>query len=88
MKSFKSYKRPANTVLVPLYKKGAKMKKMTILIWIIAGLLFSFSMGYITGENAGRRAGILRATDDISYCYENGASGYYTTKSGVRCLYD
>lgn len=62
--------------------------KTTILIWIIAGVLFSFSMGYITGENAGRRAGILQATDDVSYCYENGASGYYTTDKGVRCLYD
>lgn len=64
------------------------MKKATILIWVIAGLLFSFSMGHIAGGNTGRRAGILQATEELSYCYENGASGYYTTDKGVRCLYD
>lgn len=29
MKSFKSYKRPANTVLVPLYKKGLVFEMTT-----------------------------------------------------------
>lgn len=64
------------------------IKKATLIVWVIAGLLVSFLMGLTTGENAGRRAGILQATDDISYCYENGASGYYTTDKGVRCIYD
>lgn len=64
------------------------MKKATLIVWIIAGLLFSFLMGHITGGNTGRRAGILQATSELSYCYENGASGYYTTDKGVRCLYD
>ena len=64
------------------------MKKVTILIWIIAGLLFSFSMGYITGENAGHKAGISQAFNDITYCESQGASGYYTTDKRVRCLYD
>jgi hypothetical protein len=64
------------------------MRKATILIWVIAGLLVSFLMGLTTGENAGRRAIILQVANDVSYCYENGASGYYTTDKGVRCLYD
>lgn len=65
------------------------MKKTTILIWIIAGLLlFSFSMGYLTGENTGRKAGLLQAFNDITYCESQDASGYYTTDQEVRCLYD
>ena len=64
------------------------MKKATVLIWIIAGLLVSFLLGLTTGENAGHKAGISQATNELSYCYENGASGYYTTDKGVRCLYD
>ena len=46
--------------------KGENMRKANIIIWLIAGLLFSFSMGYITGENTGHKAGILQAFNDIT----------------------
>lgn len=64
------------------------MKQATFIVWLIAGLLSCLALGIDTGHKAGYRAGLLRAMDDLPYCYENGATGYYNTDKEIRCIYD
>lgn len=55
---------------------------------VVAVLAIVAGLAYSQGTKAGRAVGVLTAFDDITYCTNEGATGYYATETGVRCIYD
>lgn len=62
-------------------------RKLTLAACVVAALV-AVCVAYHQGSKAGRVAGVLAAFDDITACTNDGGSGYYTTATGVRCIYE
>lgn len=62
-------------------------RKLTLAACVVAALV-AVCVAYHQGSKAGRAAGVLAAFDDITYCTNEGGSGYYITDTGVRCIYE
>ena len=61
--------------------------KLTVAVCAMAALV-AVCVAYHQGSKAGRAAGVLAAFDDMTACVDSGGSGYYTTATGVGCIYE
>lgn len=69
-------------------KRNKQIKhKLTLAACMVAALV-AVCVAYHQGSKAGRAAGVLAAFDDITACTNDGGNGYYTTATGVRCIYE
>lgn len=66
------------------YEQRNKIKRKLTLAACVVAALVAVCVAY----HQGRAAGVLAAFDDITACTNDGGSGYYTTATGVRCIYE
>ena len=69
-------------------KRNKQIKKRVALVAAAVAIVAAVVCAYSQGVKAGRAAGVLAAFDDMTACVDNGGSGYYTTTTGVRCIYE
>lgn len=69
-------------------KRNKQIKRKLALVACIVAALVAVRVAYHQGTKAGRAAGVVAAFNDITYCVNEGGSGYYATDTGVRCIYD
>ena len=69
-------------------KRNKQIKRKLTLAACVVAAVVAVCVAYHQGTKAGRAAGILTAFDDITACTNDGGSGYYTTATGVRCIYE
>ena len=69
-------------------KRNKQIKRKLTLAACVVAALVAVCVAYHQGTKAGRAAGVVAAFNDMTACVDNGGSGYYTTATGVRCIYD
>lgn len=69
-------------------KRNKQIKRKLTLAACVVAALVAVCVAYHQGTKAGRAAGVMAAFDDITACTNDGCSGYYTTATGVRCIYE
>ena len=69
-------------------KRNKQIKRKLTVASCVVTALVAVCVAYHQGTKAGRAAGVVAAFNDMTACVDNGGSGYYTTATGVRCIYD